>query len=547
MMNPVITNAVPGYLPPLFSLGEHAMPALPEPAASVTPRQLMRQPSTYEDGTTAVHEIETHISRVYLTDRFAYKLKKRVKFEFLDFSTVERRRRACEDEVRLNSPRAPGVYLGVVPITRDASGRLALNGGGKAIDWVVKMQRLPAERRVDELISGRRLSREETEQIARHLADLYSRAAPETLEPAQYVRQLNEHLRANRDDLLAFDDAAAERIRRVHDAQLRALSLGSDVFESRVCDGRIVHGHGDLRPDHIYLRGRPLIVDCVEFSRELRTLDVLDELAFLALECEQLGDDTLGERAIAAYCQEAGDRPPRWLIGFYKSYRACVRAKISSLRAAQVNGQQRKQLLTAADSYLELAARHAERLGPPLVIVMTGLMGSGKSTLSLQLADQLSAARLSTDEIRQKQLGASEEPAAYGQGKYSPKLRKRVYDEMIDAARRRLEEGESVVLDGAFLTDEMRQRALQLAERDAACPLLVHCDCPPGVARGRIMRRAEAEESPSEARVELYESQQREFEPPGAGLPALTIDTTQPMNQTCQSVCRHLTEPLLQE
>jgi aminoglycoside phosphotransferase family enzyme/predicted kinase len=490
--------------------------------------ELLLRPAVYPDRPSRVEMVETHISWVFLTDRFVYKLKKPVHFDFLDYSTPEARRRACQAECELNQRLAPDVYLGVLPVTIEAKGRIVIGGGGQAIDWLVKMRRLPANRMLDELIRQGQLSEAETESLASWLAKYYHRLSPVCVEAGDYRTAIERHVRSNREELLSGRHGLPfDLIKRCHAAQLRFLALETDQFEGRVCDGRIVDGHGDLRPEHVCLDGQPVVFDCVEFNAELRRIDVADELAFLAMECEGLGAERAGRRILEAYRLESHDHFSIALENFYKCYRACVRAKVAALAAAQqalpgTPAQQR------ALTYLALADRYAAQLGPPSVILVSGLMGSGKSTLASSLAELLGSDWLSTDAIRRDLLGASTAPAAFGQGHYSPELRQHVYNELFHRAELLIGARVSVVLDGTFLAAAQRQAVINLAHAAGAVPLIVRCTCPAEVAIERLEQRAAGGLGMSEARPELYAAQQSDEEPYD-GRDALAIDTTLPL------------------
>jgi aminoglycoside phosphotransferase family enzyme/predicted kinase len=500
---------------------------------------LMRDASSYPDAPATVQVVETHISHVFLTDKYAYKLKKPVRFEFLDFSSTELRHRACLNEVRLNRRLAPDIYLDVLPITLDTTGKLALNGRGQPVDWVVQMRRLPANNALDVILHEKRLTASHIQAIAQHLTGFYARLMPTELTSDAYCEALQRHIRANGRGLLETCDAEKSRIRRVQSAQLRFLHIENELVGGRATGGRVVDGHGDLRPEHIYLNGRPTVIDCVEFSDELRTVDIADELSFLGMECERIGDGGLGERVLAEYEKACGDYVPESLLAFYRCYRASVRAKVAALRSEQQDSGRTASDRLAAE-YLELAGQYARQLGPPLLMVVGGLMGSGKSTLAAKLADGFAIELLATDHIRHGLIGSSEKPAAYGAGNYRPDLRHRVYDELFRRAEELLANGESVVLDGTFLTSCLRNRAYNLAAQHGAVSLHVLCSCPREIAYSRIQSRQEAGHSESEARSELYDLQAQDLEPLRADEPAITIDTTRRVSQQFRAVCDKL-------
>ncbi|MEX2307311.1 MAG: AAA family ATPase [Pirellulales bacterium] len=507
-------------------------------AASVV--DLMNNPSSYPEHPSSVQLIETHISWVFLTDRNAYKLKKPVRFEFLDFSTAELRHRACQEELRLNRRLAPDVYIDVLPITQDPSGLLELNGRGQEVDWVVKMLRLPAHTALDIILSENRLRPEDSEDIAKHLINFYAGLLPKPLSSDDYRQALDRHIRANGMALLESLPAERARLRRIQSAQLRYLNVRTELIDKRVATGRIVDGHGDLRPEHIYLDGHPIVIDCIEFSDELRTVDIADELSFLSMECRRLGDGRVGEVVISQYQRVCKDEIPETLLAFYAGYRALVRAKVALLRDQQLAAKISQPSADLIRQYVDLADSYAEKLGPPVLLIVGGLMGTGKSTLAVKLADTLGVESISTDLVRHSMLGPSKVPASYGEGHYLPDMRSRVYEELLRQASEHLKDRQSVVLDGTFLTDGLRTRAYDLGYRYGAETLHVQCTCPRQIAYARIQQRVDTGQSESEARTELHDLQARDYQPLLADDPSITIDTTQPISQQVSVVCAEL-------
>ena len=488
---------------------------------------LLTNPHAYREKTSAVELIETHISWVFLTDRFAYKLKKPVRFDFLDFSTAELRRRACEDEVKLNDRLAPGVYMGVVPIVKTARNRLAIGREGTPVDWLVKMRRLPADTALDMLIRDEKITPAAIGQLAGALANFYESLPPVTVTVEGYRRAIHQHTLANRQELSAgMHHLDLPLIRRVHAAQLRVLKLAPDLLDDRVRNGRIVEGHGDLRPEHIYFNPSPAIIDCIEFSEEFRTLDVADELAFLSMECDFLGATGITEPIIARYMEQSGDHPARPLMDFYRLYRACVRAKVCALRAEQLSDDTRSRCIASASKYLELASRYARSLGPPLLILMRGLPGTGKSTIAETISEELGIELLQTDRFRQELFGPPADRAGFNEGRYRTENRLRVYSQMHGQAEAFLADGLSVVLDGTYLSASPRADAAKLAERHQAAFLSVHCQCPDEIALQRITARAEEGDTLSEAHPEFFDQQREAQERDPPGLPSLAVDTS---------------------
>ncbi|MCA9147019.1 MAG: AAA family ATPase [Planctomycetales bacterium] len=498
---------------------------------------LLQRQSADQQQAGEVQLIETHISWVFLTNQFAYKLKKPVRFDFVDFSTAELRRKACENEVTLNRRLAPGVYLGIVPVVVTASGQLAIGRVGVPVDWLVKMRRLSAGNALDTLIREDRVGAVAIEQLARTLSDFYHNAPPVTMIVDDYRRNIEHHVIANRDELLSashhLDEAA---IHRVHSAQLRVLKLAPDILDERVRNGRIIEGHGDLRPEHIYFNPSPLVIDCIEFSQEFRTLDVVDELAFLAMECDFLGADDITDPIFEHYFEQSGDSPPPQVISFYQIYRACVRAKVCALRAEQLVGEARERLLESASTYLNLAHRYSLRLGPPVLILIHGLPGTGKSTIARTISEQLGFALLQTDAIRRSVIGASDDKLNFNEGAYRPENRRRVYEAMHEQAEGLLSNGTSVVLDGNYLEADLRVTAANLANRHHAEFVAAHCECLDEIALERIITRSRNGGALSETRPEFFDRQRQSEEPDPPGLSSLVIDTSTGSSESLQSV-----------
>lgn len=508
---------------------------------SVELLEFLRDPRSYPHRAQSVEIAETHISWVFLTERFAYKLKKPVRYEFVDYSTLALRERACQAELRLNRRLAPEVYLGVVPVCRDKGGKLNLRGHGTPVDYLVQMQRLPADRTLEALARSGRLGQREVRDTARLLARFYQQAPPLVVQAETYLAEVERHVRANREELLAQRHGLPPSlVERVHGAQVRVLSLYPDLLLDRARDGRLIDGHGDLRPEHVYLLADgPAIIDCLEFSQALRTIDVADELSFLAMECRRLGCAEVGLQILQTCLHATRDQPRPMLLAFYTAYRACVRAKVAALRQEQLataasqtdtvgkeDGRPQVAAAPLALQYLQLADEVRLELPPPLLLIVSGMMGTGKSTLAEALADRLGARLLQTDALRRELLGASQAPAAYGGGLYRSDLRERVYRALFAAAARELDKGCAVILDGAFLRRELRREAAELATTRGLKPLVIYCHAPRAVVIERLAAREARRDSLSEARPELYDDQAREAEPPDAQEPALLLDTT---------------------
>ncbi len=501
----------------------------------------LAQGDCYPDRPEHVEVVETHISWVFLTRRYAYKLKKPVRFDFLDFSTLAARQQACAAELRLNRRLAPSTYLAVVPVVQSSAGTWSLGGEGEPVDYLVQMWRLPTARRLDTLVEQGRAASGDGVRLERTLARFYRALPASDVTPEEYLATFERHVLDNRRVLLEFApplDAAL--VKRIHAEQLRLLRLAPERLLERVRAGRVVEGHGDLRPEHVYLMPEPVVVDCIEFSADFRRIDIADELCFLAMELSRSGAAALGEQILQNLLASLDDPADERLLRFYKSYRASVRAKVAALRSRQQQGAARKATLREAAEYLACADSYHAPRERPLLLVVSGLMGTGKSTLARALAEEMGLDRLSTDELRREQHDSSQQATAFGEGKYADAARARVYEAMFARAEELIAQGVSVVLDGTFTRAALRDAARKIAQRHRARFALLRCECPPDVARERIARRAAAGKDASEARPELFDRQRQNDEPPGRE--ALRVDTALPEPAQRAAVYRALAE-----
>lgn len=323
----------------------------------------LRQPTSYPEPAYRVEAIETHMSWVFLTEGYAYKLKKPVCHDLLDFRTIEARHHFCEEEVRLNRRLAAQVYIGIVALSIDALGHLQLGECGASIDWLVKMRRLPTQHMLDYAIQNGTAGVDDIRRVATRLAAFYQNCMPVAVDPAAYRAGFLCGIDRNLEELgQPAYQLPLERVRSLCRAQRAILSEQPSWFEVRVLAGRIVEGHGDLRPEHICLVPEVAVIDCLEFSRELRIADAADELAFLALECERLGAPGLGSALLLAYGETSGDWPNPALVHFYQSYRATLRARIAIRHLDEEKFRYSAQWRRRAGEYLQLAERHQDSI-----------------------------------------------------------------------------------------------------------------------------------------------------------------------------------------
>ena len=505
----------------------------------------LTKPEAYPHGPERVEDIETHISHVFLAGSRVYKLKKPVKYDFLDFSTAQAREHACREEVRLNRRLAPDAYLGVVPVVRAESGIYQFEGLGRVVDWAVEMRRLPTELTLDSLHGRGELRPEDIDRLAVALVGFYRSLPPLCLTPREYRDRSLSHVRSNLRELLAVQHHLLRGVvERLHGFQLQLLMLQPALFDERVSEGRIVDGHGDLRPEHICLSDPIAIFDCIEFNPDLRRIDVADELAFLAAECDYLGANWVGTQLLQAYQARSGDVFSPVLLDFYKSYRACVRAKVAALRADQLQGDAREIAASEAQRHLNFADRYVAPWIRPLVLAVGGVAGTGKTTLATALTEALGAEILRTDMIRQELFGAGPHAVDADGGIYRQESRERVYNEMFRRATAFQADRIGVVLDGTFSTRSLLRKARDLQADPRGVFLAIECVCRPTTAYERISKRLARGGDASDARPEIHDIQRVRWEEWPVDVHQIQIDSEQPLVKQVEAVIAGLKKTL---
>lgn len=426
---------------------------------------------------------ETHTAIVFFAGDRAYKLKKPVDLGFLDYTTVTDRRGACEREVALNQRFAPDVYLGLGEIR---------SPDVQAPEPLVVMRRMPADRRLSRLVREGVAVDDVLRTVARHLAAWHADAPRSREVEEQGTRDaLSSRWEAGFQQVGALGDEGAVRngVAEVERLVRRYLAGRKRLFDSRIEQGRVVDGHGDLLAEDIFcLDDGPRVLDCLEFDDHLRYVDGLDDAAFLAMDLEQLGAPEAAAYFLAQYSEYSGDPAPPSLRHHYVAYRAFVRAKVSLIQARQgAPGAE-----AASRRLVSTALRHLRTSAVGLTLV-GGLPGSGKSTLSGALADRLGVTLLSSDRVRKELAGIPAEQSAaarYGEGLYTPEWTARTYSTLLDRASALLSSGESVVLDATWSDAGQREAALRMAERTSADLVALHCHVPGDVSAARLTTRA---------------------------------------------------------
>jgi aminoglycoside phosphotransferase family enzyme/predicted kinase len=482
----------------------------------------LRDPACYPHPAGPVELIETHISWVLLAGDYAYKIKKPVNLGFLNFKTVEARRFYCDEELRLNRRTAPELYLEVVPIT-GAPQAPRLGGTGAAIEYALKMRRFPQEALADNAARRGELGAGRVDAIAAALAAFHATipSAPESTgfgapdhvaAPALANFEQLAELIADRDE--------SERVGRVRAWTERERERLGATFAARKRDGFVRECHGDLHLRNIvFLDGRPVPFDCIEFNPELRWIDVMNEVAFLVMDLLEHRMEGAGWRFLNAYLEATGDYAGLRVLRYYLVYRAMVRAKIACIRARQPEADAAKRSATDREyrDYLALA----ESLTVPgrrALILMHGLSGSGKSTIALTMLERLGAVRVRSDVERKRMHGLAAQARTHADpygGIYAPENTRITYDRLKLLVREIIESGYPAIVDAAFLWRAERDVFRALAREAKARFLMVSCRASDAVLRRRIAEREAAMKDASEAGIAVFERQIATQEPLG--------------------------------
>ena len=476
-----------------------------------------------------VEHLETHISHLFLVGDLVYKVKKPVDLGFLDFSTLERRRFFCREEVRLNSRMAPGIYREAVPITRDRNG-FHVEGAGEAVEYAVKM------RRFDQggLLDRHPLDGEIIDALAQRVADFHGAIPPAPGEsdwgrPEKVWFPVEQNFRQVRE--LGLFPRFVERLEALEERAREHFQRLKELLAARKTGGFIRECHGDMHLGNIaWAGGEVLVFDGIEFNPDLRWIDVANDIAFLLMDLERRGEGRMAWRFLNRYLELTGDYGAAPLLPFYKAYRAMVRAKVAAIRLAQEGGGD-ELLRQEFAGYLEYAEHCLAPARGPCLCITHGLSGSGKSHFCLELRERLGMIHLRSDLERKRLFGlapGARSRSAVAGGIYTPEATERTYGRLETLAGELLDAGYDVVVDATFLEASRRARFRGLAEARGARFSILDFKAPEAVLRQRVAARGKAGSDPSEADLAVLQRQLETREPllPAEEGVAVEVDST---------------------
>lgn len=483
---------------------------------SATLLNALQNPALFDHPVSGFTLMETHISWVLLTGDYVYKIKKPVNFGFLDYSSLEQRAYFCAEELRLNRRLAPDLYLDLVPVYGSAE-QPNLSGNGEIIEYMVKTRQFRQQDLLGNLQTAGQLQAGHIDELAARLADFHQRierAGPDAPwgEPDALHLPVAEnftHIRSLIDDPAALVqlDQLEQWAHATHARLLPQLA-------QRKAEGFVRECHGDIYLDNVTLiDGQVTLFDCIEFNEAFRWIDVMSDVAFMAMDLEDRGLFALANRFVNAYLEHTGDYAGLEVLNYYKAFRAMVRAKVALLRLTQdnVSNSEREQVLARYHSYANLAESYSA-IAPRIGMLTHGVSGSGKSTLSLALVEELGAIRLRSD-IERKRLFGSAGAGTLDSGLYSEERNQHTYQRLASLAEHVLAAGYPLIVDATHLKQQQRDLICQAIENQGAACLILHCEAPLATIEGWLQDRQQAAKDPSDADITVVQHQLDQLEP----------------------------------
>ena len=484
----------------------------------------LQNPELFGQNVSSVKILQTHISFVVLTGSFAYKIKKAIDFGFLDFSTLEKRKFFCEEEIKLNKRLCPKIYLSVVPIT-EHNGKIQLNGKGKIVEYALKMKEFPQENIMTNQLNKGNVTAKTIEEICDILVNFYkSNKGESEIESYGKAESVKKNIDENFEQTKSVINTTIPRATFdfIKDAANQFFEKNSSIFEKRIKEGHICDCHGDLHSGNIVILDNICIFDCIEFNKRFRYCDVASDISFLAMDLDYLNYPELSSYLIQNYIQKSSDKSILQVLNFYKSYRAYVRGKVNGFKLSDPNikDTEKKEIIDISKKYFELSYYYAQLFSldlnhpKPIIFLVCGMSGTGKSTLAQKLSIDYNATHLNTDIIRKEIEGINifeKHLDEINTGLYSPEKIEKTYRKLIEKSEEFVKDKKNVILDATFSKKKFRKLVYDTFKKYDAALVVIECISRDDIVKKWLDKRIKTK-SVSDGRWEVYLHQKKTFE-----------------------------------
>lgn len=505
--------------------------------------KFLSDPGTYGLKNEIVEIIQTHSSYVFKAGNYVYKLKKPVDFGFLDFSTLGKRKYYCEQELILNS-RLSNSYLGVIVITKKR-GSYCFEKDGEVVDYVVKMKRIPEKYFMKNLLNKNKITKKEINKITKKVYKFYSsQILSKKLLKYGRPKDIRKTIKQNRDLSLKFigkaiSETAFDAIKYFNN---RFLKVNEVLLKTRVEKGYVKDCHGDLHLDHIIIRPREIeIFDCIEFNNNFRFIDYACDIAFLSMDLDYNGYFNLSKYFVKSMMDKMNDSKANKLVDFYKCYRAYVRGKIGSIRSDIINIPKNEKQKSQMNSkkYFQLSLRYSLFGSDPAIIIVFGLIASGKTTFAGRLSSELGCKLISSDVVRKElagipltQMGGD----GFYKGLYSKQMTNNTYSEIFKRGKEELDKNNIVILDASFSNKKYRASIIKKSEKWNLKIHFIEIKAFDKDIKQRLLKR-EYKPSISDARLDLLQTFKTNYDKPDE-IPRIILFRTRPDKNNEENIKR---------
>jgi aminoglycoside phosphotransferase family enzyme/predicted kinase len=510
----------------------------------------LQKKNAYPHQPETVTHIQTHISHVFLAPPYVYKFKKSVDFGFLDYSTLNKRKKFCHREVELNRRLSDDIYLGVVSVIKEGDTFRILDEvlqSDSVVEYAVKMKQLPEEYFLHSYLENGTLTNSHLDRVADKLTDFYQKQQPnERILKYGEIESIKVNTDENFEQTQSFINQTIDgnTFRAIRYFTNQYFERRSELFERRIAQKRIVDGHGDLHLEHIHITpDKVQIYDCIEFNNRFRYGDLAADLAFLAMDLDFSNCWQEGRYFIDQMAQKLDDPDLPEITDFYKCYRAYVKGKVKSLQSAEeeVPRAEREKAEQTAIAYFELSLRYALLGSKPIVLIFMGGVGTGKTTLAKHFEQKFNIDRFSSDRIRKSMAGVSLQqrtPAGQRDKLYSPSVSGQTYQTLFDKMAQHAAKGKSVILDATFSSRESREKAIGEIQELGADYLFIESKASEQVIKSRLKERDQQDDVVSDARLEDFETLKSRYNSPTEIRKEhlISVLTDQPVEQTIRSL-----------